>query len=134
MRSHGVHRWTVDGLEEDSARVEEDGARIITIPRYLLPPDVREGEILLVERSDERGDSVRITVTVDEAATRDAMAKSKKQVTETMLASKKNDPGAAAYAQRALAAAKTLPQPADPQQIKDLEGIAAAAKTAKKGK
>jgi len=93
MRSHGVHRWTVDGLEEDSARVEEDGARIITIPRYLLPPDVREGEILLVERSDERGDSVRITVTVDEAATRDAMAKSKKQVTETMLASKKNDPG-----------------------------------------
>jgi len=53
---------------------------------------------------------------------------------KALLLSKKNDPGAAAYAQRALAAAKTLQQPADPQQIKDLEGIAAAAKTAKKGK
>jgi len=53
---------------------------------------------------------------------------------KALLLSKKSDPGAAAYAQRALTAAKTLPQPADPQQIKDLEGIAAAAKTAKKGK
>jgi hypothetical protein len=53
---------------------------------------------------------------------------------KALLLSKKNDPGAASYAQRALAAAKALPQPADAQQIKDLEGIAAAAKTAKKGK
>jgi hypothetical protein len=53
---------------------------------------------------------------------------------KALLLAKKNDPGAASYAQRALAAAKALPQPADAQQIKDLEGIAATAKTAKKGK
>ena len=40
MRNHGVHRWTVDGIEEDSARVEEDGARMITVPLYLLPSAV----------------------------------------------------------------------------------------------
>lgn len=51
---------------------------------------------------------------------------------KAMLLAKKKDPGAAAYAQRALAAAKTAPQPPDPQQIKDLEGIAASG--AKKGK
>ena len=93
MRNHGVHRWSVDGIEEDSARVEEDGTRMITVPVYLLPPGVREGQVLVVERSEERGGSVRITVSLDEAATRDAMDKSKKQVAETMLASKKNDPG-----------------------------------------
>lgn len=52
---------------------------------------------------------------------------------KALLLAKKNDPGAAGFAQRALAAAKSLPQAPDAQQIKDLEGIAAA-KTAKKGK
>jgi hypothetical protein len=53
---------------------------------------------------------------------------------KALLLAKRNDPGAASYAQRALAAAKALPDAPDAQQIKDLEGIAAAAKTAKKGK
>jgi hypothetical protein len=51
---------------------------------------------------------------------------------KAMLLAKRNDPGAATYAQKALAAAKTAQQPPDPQQIKDLEGIAAGG--AKKGK
>jgi hypothetical protein len=51
---------------------------------------------------------------------------------KAMLLAKRNDPGAAAYAQKALAAAKTAQQAPDPQQIKDLEGIAAGG--AKKGK
>jgi hypothetical protein len=48
---------------------------------------------------------------------------------KAMLLAKKNDNrGAAAYAAKALAAAKTAQQPPDPQQIKDLEGIVASTK------
>src|SRR5436305_983788 len=50
---------------------------------------------------------------------------------KAMLLAKKNDPGAAAYAQKALAAAKTTQPAPNPQQIKDLEGIAGGG--AKKG-
>jgi hypothetical protein len=50
---------------------------------------------------------------------------------KAMLLAKKNDPAAATYAQRALAAAKTAQQAPDPQQIKDLEGIAGGAKKGK---
>jgi len=53
---------------------------------------------------------------------------------KAMLLAKKNDPAAAGYAQRALAAAKTLQQPPAAQQIKDLEGIAGAKAGTKKGK
>jgi len=51
---------------------------------------------------------------------------------KAMLLAKKKDPGAAAYAQRALAAAKTTQPAPSAQQIKDLEGIAGSG--AKKGK
>jgi hypothetical protein len=50
---------------------------------------------------------------------------------KAMLLAKRNDPGAATYAQKALAAAKTAQQAPDPQQIKDLEGIAGGAKKGK---
>jgi hypothetical protein len=50
---------------------------------------------------------------------------------KAMLLAKRNDPGAATYAQRALAAAKTAQQPPDAQQIKDLEGIAGGSKKGK---
>ncbi|MFL6236782.1 MAG: DUF2911 domain-containing protein [Thermoanaerobaculia bacterium] len=51
---------------------------------------------------------------------------------KAMLLAKKKDPGAATYAQRALAAAKTTQPAPSAQQIKDLEGIAGSG--AKKGK
>ena len=50
---------------------------------------------------------------------------------KALLLAKRNDPGAASYAQRALAAAKTAQQAPDPQQVKDLEGIAAGTKKGK---
>jgi hypothetical protein len=53
---------------------------------------------------------------------------------KAMLLAKKNDPAAAGYAQRALAAAKTLQQAPAAQQIKDLEGIAGSKAGTKKGK
>jgi hypothetical protein len=53
---------------------------------------------------------------------------------KAMLLAKKNDPAAASYAQRALAAAKTLQPAPAAQQIKDLEGIAGSKAGTKKGK
>jgi hypothetical protein len=50
---------------------------------------------------------------------------------KAMLLAKKNDPAAASYAQRALAAAKSLQQAPAAQQIKDLEGIAGSTKKGK---
>jgi hypothetical protein len=50
---------------------------------------------------------------------------------KAMLLAKKKDPGAAAYAQKALAAAKTTQPAPNPQQINDLEGIAGGAKKGK---
>jgi hypothetical protein len=50
---------------------------------------------------------------------------------KAMLLAKRNDPGAAAYAQRALAAAKTVQPAPNAQQVKDLEGIAAGSKKGK---
>jgi hypothetical protein len=48
---------------------------------------------------------------------------------KAMLLAKRNDNrGAAVYAEKALAAAKTAQQPPDPQQVKDLEGIVASGK------
>jgi hypothetical protein len=87
------HRWAVDGIEEEIARVEEDGERIITVPRYLLPPGATEGQLLKVTRSEESGGSVQITVAIDEAKTREALAKSNARVAKAAAASKKRDPG-----------------------------------------
>jgi len=36
-------------MDDDFARVEVDGERMITVPLWLLPTDVREGDVLRVE-------------------------------------------------------------------------------------
>lgn len=85
-------RWVVDGIEEDVARVEEDGDAIVTVPRWLLPPDVREGQCLSVTHAGTGGSSV-VTITIDAAATRSALAKSKAAVSKIAKPSGKRDPG-----------------------------------------
>ena len=88
------HRWTVDGIEEDTARVEEDGERIITVPRYLLPAGAREGQILRVTRTGGKGKSpLVVTVEIDDEATAAALAASRTQTRKAMDASRKRDPG-----------------------------------------
>lgn len=76
------HRWVLDVLEEDSASVEVDGREARSVPRWLLPSDVREGDVLAVvhERDGERS---RITIARDAEATRAAYAKSAAQVQQT---------------------------------------------------
>ena len=88
------HSWTIDGIEEGVARVEEDGARMITVPRYLLPPGAREGQILRVSRSEGKdGAALTITIAFDEQATAVAMRQSKETTSAAIKASSRIDPG-----------------------------------------
>ena len=93
--------WIIDSLEEDSAQIEEDGARVIHVPRSILPEAAREGDVLIVTREDQRpagkgaqgATSVRVTITLDQGATRAAKFKSRQQVRRISQSLKKTDPG-----------------------------------------
>ncbi len=91
--------WIIDSLEEDSAQIEEDGARVIHVPRSILPDGAREGDVLTVQREEgsgkgpHRGETARVTITIDRGATRAAKFKSRQQVRRASQASKKIDPG-----------------------------------------
>jgi hypothetical protein len=88
------HRWAVDSIESGTARVEEDGERIISVPEYLLPAGVTEGQLLRVTRAPApaKGTAV-ITIAVDTEGTREAVSKSKATMASALEASKKRDPG-----------------------------------------
>jgi DUF3006 family protein len=86
--------WIIDSLEEDSAQIEEDGVRVIHVPRSLLPPGTAEGDILTVGLEQQRRgkrEAVRVTITLDPEATKDAMDKSRKQVKRAKDASRRRD-------------------------------------------
>lgn len=88
------HRWVVDAIEEGMARVEEDGDRMITVPRYLLPPGAKEGQVLRVSRGAATGKGVlALTIAIDDEATAKAVAKSRSRTAEAMALSRKRDPG-----------------------------------------
>jgi hypothetical protein len=91
--THATHRWAVDAIEEGVARIEEDGARMITVPRHLLPAGVEEGQLLSVIRGESSSGSVQITIAIDEEATRDALERSTTIVARASTESKKRDPG-----------------------------------------
>jgi hypothetical protein len=93
MERRRDHIWAVDGVEEATARVVEDGGRAITIPLYLLPPGVKEGDVLSVTRSDESGESVLITIAVDAGAAEKAQERSRSAQARTLAASRRDDPG-----------------------------------------
>lgn len=93
MTKRQQHRWAIDGLEEGVARVEEDGERMLSVPRHLLPADVKEGQVLAVTRGTTRNGAWQITIVIDEAATRQAIEQSKATVAKTMTASRERDPG-----------------------------------------
>jgi hypothetical protein len=75
------HRWVVDAIEEDSASIEVDGGPMINVPRSMLPPRTKEGDVL------------RVTMEIDEHGTREAMEASRQQVEKGREASRQNDPG-----------------------------------------
>jgi hypothetical protein len=94
MAKSDTHVWAIDGLEEGMARIEEDGERIITVPRYLLPAGAREGQLLRVTRSGGKGkEPLTLAVAIDEQATAARLAKSRAATRAAMAASRKRDPG-----------------------------------------
>lgn len=94
MTRRTSHRWVIDGISEGMARIEEDGERMITVPAYLLPAGVGEGQILQVTSAPGEGKgTLVVTVAADEAATAESLAKSKATMARAMAKSRKRDAG-----------------------------------------
>jgi hypothetical protein len=87
------HVWRIDGIEDGVARVEEDGERMITLPRHLLPASAREGQVVRVTRTTSGNASVVLTIVVDDAATAAEADRSRAQTAAMLARSKKRDPG-----------------------------------------
>jgi hypothetical protein len=73
------HTWVVDVIDEDSAAVQVDGRQITPLPRWLLPADAHEGDILRVAHARSAGRST-IAIEVDRGATRLAFERSADQI------------------------------------------------------
>jgi len=73
------HTWIVDVLDEDSAAVEVDGRQVTPIPRWLLPADVRDGDVMRVTH-DRSGTRSAISIEVDRHATELAYQRSAEQL------------------------------------------------------
>ena len=71
--------WVVDSIEEGIAAVEEDGARMLYVPAWLLPAAAREGDVLHVSRRDE-GAAASLRIEMDRAATEEARGRAHEQV------------------------------------------------------
>ena len=87
------HVWRIDGIEEGVVRVEEDGERIITLPRHLLPAAAREGQVVRVTRAASGKGGVTLTMTIDDDATAAEADRSRAQTSAILAQSKKRDPG-----------------------------------------
>lgn len=73
------HRWVVDSIEEQVAACEVDGDKVVRVPRWILPPDAREGSVLSV-RHEREGVTSRLLIDVDGEATRQAYDRSREQL------------------------------------------------------
>ena len=87
--SSAVHIWVVDRIEEGSAAVEVDGAAVMTVPVWMLPEAVCEGDVLRVEHDRRRDRSVMMIVPDNEERGR-RLTRSAKQ---TAVRSKNDRPG-----------------------------------------
>ncbi len=82
-------RWVVDSIEEGIAAVHEAGAGLVRVPAWMLPPGVREGDVLAVEHSVDSGGASSLRISHDRAATEDAMRRSREQLSRAA----RGDPG-----------------------------------------
>ena len=73
------HTWVVDVIEEDAAAVEVDGRRVTPIPRWLLPSDAKDGDVLRVTHA-RSGSRSTVSIEVDHHATRIAYQRSADQL------------------------------------------------------
>jgi hypothetical protein len=66
-KAASTHRWAVDQLEEGTAAVEQDGDHVYQIPRWLLPPGARDGDVFTAS-PEMNGEGV-LVITVRTATT-----------------------------------------------------------------
>lgn len=83
-----VHRWAIDQVEEGTASVEQDGDHVYEIPRYLVPPDARDGDVLAVTVTHAAAGEVTVSVRIDRAASTSPPAKASPKKRRAS-----NDPG-----------------------------------------
>ena len=81
--------WVIDNITEQSVSVEVDGASLMTVPLWLLPKGVQEGDVLRITR-EQRNDRSLITIVKDDEERRRRLAHSQGQVAIT---SKNDRPG-----------------------------------------
>lgn len=87
-----THRWVIDAFEENAASIEVDGETMVTMPRWLLPDGAKQGDVLEVRHDrPPKGHRSTLTIEVDAAATKQALAESAAQVKKG--AKRPNDPG-----------------------------------------
>ena len=80
MEVHGSrHTWIVDVIEDDAAAVEVDGRRVTPMPRWLLPTDARDGDVLRVTHARSASRST-FSIEIDRDATRVAYERSAEQL------------------------------------------------------
>lgn len=73
------HTWIVDVIQDDAAAVEVDGRRVTPIPRWLLPTDAKDGDVLRVTHTRSTSRST-FSIEVDRDATRVAYERSAEQL------------------------------------------------------
>jgi hypothetical protein len=76
-----TQRWTIDTIEEGTASIELPDGKVITLPAAILPKAARSGQVL------------RVTIELDPAASKQALAASAAQVAIGRDASRKRDKG-----------------------------------------
>lgn len=79
QRRASHHTWVVDVIEDDAAAIEVDGQRVTPMPRWLLPSNAKDGDVLRVTHSRSASRST-FTIEVDHDATRLAYQRSAEQL------------------------------------------------------
>ena len=89
-----THRWVIDSIAEHVAAIEVDGGPLVRLPQWVLPRGAAEGQVLRVAHElDAAGDRSTLEITVDRAATAEALDASRAQVDGLRKASARRDRG-----------------------------------------
>jgi Protein of unknown function (DUF3006) len=73
------HRWIIDAIEEQIARVEVDGNEVRQFPQWLLPAGARAGDVLAVSHRREEDRSI-LEIQLDPSARAELLERSRRQV------------------------------------------------------
>jgi hypothetical protein len=83
------HRLIIDRFEGELAVVEVDGARFLTIPRWLLPTDAREDDIVSLTTRTAPDGTLTHELRIDHAAT----TRAREEATALVDRLRRKDPG-----------------------------------------